>query len=104
MVGIFTFILGFFRLGFLDSVLSRALLRGFVTAVALVVSIEQSQDLLGIKSTDWFEMISNYTQNHSAIASAPIHMSPISMLFVVLEHIYLTHIPTAIISGTCPFV
>jgi MFS superfamily sulfate permease-like transporter len=38
MVGLFTFLLGFFRLGFLDSVLSRALLRGFVTAVALVVS------------------------------------------------------------------
>ena len=33
LVGIFTLALGFFRLGFLDSVLSRALLRGFVTAV-----------------------------------------------------------------------
>jgi MFS superfamily sulfate permease-like transporter len=33
LVGLFTLALGFFRLGFLDSVLSRALLRGFVTAV-----------------------------------------------------------------------
>jgi MFS superfamily sulfate permease-like transporter len=32
-----SFILGFFRLGFIDVVLSRALLRGFVTAVAFII-------------------------------------------------------------------
>jgi len=36
-VGLFAFLLGFFRLGFIDVVLSRALLRGFVTAVAVVI-------------------------------------------------------------------
>ena len=36
-VGLISFLLGFFRLGFLDVVLSRALLRGFVTAVAVVI-------------------------------------------------------------------
>lgn len=35
--GLFTFFLGFFRLGFLDVVLGRALLRGFITAVAIVI-------------------------------------------------------------------
>lgn len=29
--------LGFFRLGFIDVVLSRALLRGFITGVAVVI-------------------------------------------------------------------
>jgi MFS superfamily sulfate permease-like transporter len=48
LVGIITFILGFFRLGFLDSVLSRALLRGFVLAVACVVMIDMSETLLGV--------------------------------------------------------
>ncbi|KAF9418774.1 hypothetical protein BGZ94_009601 [Podila epigama] len=48
-VGLFTFLLGFVRLGFLDSVLSRALLRGFVTAVAFVIIIEQSITLFGLK-------------------------------------------------------
>ncbi|KAG9072813.1 hypothetical protein KI688_000591 [Linnemannia hyalina] len=48
-VGFFTFFLGFVRLGFLDSVLSRALLRGFITAVAVVVIIEQSITLFGLK-------------------------------------------------------
>lgn len=38
-VGLFAFLLGFLRLGFLDVVLSRALLRGFVTAVAVVITV-----------------------------------------------------------------
>ncbi|KAJ3044275.1 Solute carrier 26 [Rhizophlyctis rosea] len=48
MVGLLTFLLGFFRLGFLDSVLSRALLRGFILAVAFVVMIDMSPVLLGL--------------------------------------------------------
>jgi MFS superfamily sulfate permease-like transporter len=40
-VGLVTFLLGIFRLGFLDAVLSRALLRGFITAVGFVIFIEQ---------------------------------------------------------------
>lgn len=36
-VGLISFLLGFFRLGFIDVVLSRALLRGFITAVAVVI-------------------------------------------------------------------
>lgn len=38
-VGLFAFLLGFLRLGFLDVVLSRALLRGFVTAIAVVIAV-----------------------------------------------------------------
>ena len=38
-VGLFTFLLGFARLGFIDVILSRALLRGFVTAVAVVITM-----------------------------------------------------------------
>lgn len=37
--GLFTFLLGFFRLGFIDVVLSRALLRGFITAVAIIITM-----------------------------------------------------------------
>ncbi len=44
--GLISFLLGIFRLGFLDVVLSRALLRGFVTAVAVVImmSVKVSPD------------------------------------------------------------
>jgi MFS superfamily sulfate permease-like transporter len=38
-VGLISFLLGVFRLGFLDVVLSRALLRGFVSALAVVITM-----------------------------------------------------------------
>ncbi|KAI0315518.1 sulfate anion transporter [Amylostereum chailletii] len=47
-VGVISFLLGFFRLGFLDVVLSRALLRGFITAVAFVIFLEQLMPMLGL--------------------------------------------------------
>ncbi|TRM68930.1 sulfate transporter family-domain-containing protein [Schizophyllum amplum] len=47
-VGLITFLLGFFRLGFIDVVLSRALLRGFITAIAVIISIEQLIPMLGL--------------------------------------------------------
>ncbi|KAI0710290.1 sulfate anion transporter [Cerioporus squamosus] len=47
-VGLISFLLGLFRLGFLDVVLSRALLRGFVTAVAVVIMIEQLIPMVGL--------------------------------------------------------
>lgn len=82
MVGIFTFILGFFRLGFLDSVLSRALLRGFVLAVACVVMIDMANTLLGIKETP--------TTSDSE--------SPVSKLLHTLQCLKETHILTFSIS------
>ncbi|KAL9538854.1 hypothetical protein PS6_011432 [Mucor atramentarius] len=54
-VGIFTLLLGIFRLGFLDSLMSRALLRGFISGVALVVMVQQGITLLGLveRSKEW---------------------------------------------------
>ncbi|CAO3614120.1 unnamed protein product [Mucor hiemalis] len=46
--GLFTLALGLLRFGFLDSLMSRALLRGFITAVAMVVLVQQSILLLGL--------------------------------------------------------
>ncbi|KAH7909601.1 sulfate transporter family-domain-containing protein, partial [Hygrophoropsis aurantiaca] len=51
-VGLFSSILGFFRLGFLDVVLSRALLRGFVTAVAVVITVEQLIPMFGLTALE----------------------------------------------------
>ncbi|RXK40370.1 endoplasmic reticulum protein [Tremella mesenterica] len=48
--GLITFALGLLRLGFLDVVLSRALLRGFITAVGIIIFIEQLIPLLGLTS------------------------------------------------------
>ncbi|GAA6059879.1 hypothetical protein JCM10212_007084 [Sporobolomyces blumeae] len=46
--GAISFLLGFFRLGFLDAVLSQALLRGFITAVGVIILISQSISILGL--------------------------------------------------------
>ncbi|KNZ62904.1 uncharacterized protein VP01_1209g6 [Puccinia sorghi] len=50
--GLIAFCFGFFRLGFLDAVLSKALLRGFVTAIAVVIAIEQLPSLLGLSELE----------------------------------------------------
>lgn len=50
--GLIAFCFGFFRLGFLDAVLSKALLRGFVTAIAIVIAIEQLPPLLGLSELE----------------------------------------------------
>ncbi|KAJ7655602.1 sulfate anion transporter [Mycena polygramma] len=47
-VGLFSFLLGFFRLGFMDVVLSRALLRGFISAIAVVILTEQLVPMFGL--------------------------------------------------------
>ncbi|PWW73953.1 hypothetical protein C7212DRAFT_283826 [Tuber magnatum] len=41
MTGLIAFVAGFVRLGFLDSVLSRPLLRGFISAVGFVIFVDQ---------------------------------------------------------------
>lgn len=63
MSGILTLALGLARLGFLDSVLSQSLLRGFITAVASVIFIEQLPLLLGLPK--------DYA--HGAIEESPLH-------------------------------
>ncbi|KAJ7634760.1 sulfate anion transporter [Roridomyces roridus] len=49
-VGLFSFLLGVFRLGFIDVVLSRALLRGFISAIAVVILTEQLVPMLGLSA------------------------------------------------------
>jgi MFS superfamily sulfate permease-like transporter len=41
MTGAFAFIAGIMRLGFLDSVLSKPLLRGFISGVGFVIFVDQ---------------------------------------------------------------
>lgn len=51
LVGLFLLVLGLFRVGFLDNVLSRPLLAGFVNAAALTILMEQLEPLFGIPSS-----------------------------------------------------
>ncbi|GAA5915751.1 uncharacterized protein JCM6883_002945 [Sporobolomyces salmoneus] len=83
--GAISFLLGFLRLGFLDAVLSRALMRGFITAVGLVILISQTISILGLDSL--------LSQTHGASSSVP---EKLVFLFTHLGH---THRLTVIVSA-----
>lgn len=48
MAGTFIFIAGLFRLGFLDNVLSRPFLRGFISAIGIVIFVDQLIPEMGL--------------------------------------------------------
>ncbi|KAI8892597.1 sulfate transporter family-domain-containing protein [Globomyces pollinis-pini] len=98
MVGLFTFLLGFFRLGFLDSVLSRALLRGFVLAVAFVVMIDMSETLLGLvpvvgQCKDGAVYFFNYAMEENTET-----LSPFQKLLSIISNLENLHVLTSILS------
>ncbi|CAG8551201.1 1531_t:CDS:2 [Ambispora leptoticha] len=63
-VGILTLLLGLIRLGFLDSILSRPLLRGFITAVAFVIIVEQFIPMLGLAKMAEHHKITHATSTY----------------------------------------
>ncbi|KAF2010290.1 hypothetical protein BU24DRAFT_399511 [Aaosphaeria arxii CBS 175.79] len=48
MAGTFIFIAGLFRLGFLDNILSRPFLRGFISAIGIVIFVDQLIPEMGL--------------------------------------------------------
>ncbi|CCG82559.1 Putative uncharacterized protein [Taphrina deformans PYCC 5710] len=84
MAGALVFIAGILRLGFLDSVLSRALLRGFISAVAVVIFFDQSITALGL----------NGLAEHTGV----VHFSPIAKAWFVITNLGSTHRLTALLS------
>lgn len=84
-VGIFTFLLGIFRLGFLDSLMSRALLRGFITGVAVVVSLQQTIVLLGLV----------HVSEEAGISEAS---STVDRFIFLAKHIHQSHLLSTIVS------
>lgn len=65
--GTFLFLIGLFRIGFLDNILSRPLLAGFVNAIGVTILLEQIQPLFGLEEKGhgwrkiiyWFKDIKN---------------------------------------------
>lgn len=85
LAGSIVLIAGILRLGFLDSVLSRALLRGFISAVAVVIFFDQSITALGL--------------NELAESTGVAHFTPIEKAYFVVTNLSSTHRLTAILSG-----
>ncbi|KAI8886925.1 sulfate permease [Backusella circina FSU 941] len=84
-VGLFTFLLGIFRLGFLDSLMSRPLLTGFISGVAVVVALQQGIILLGLVGI---------SEAHGITEAS----SSISRLFFLLHYIKDSHPLTSLVS------
>ncbi|KAI0173175.1 sulfate transporter family-domain-containing protein [Hypoxylon sp. FL1284] len=90
IAGATVFLMGAFRLGFLDSVLSRPFLRGFISAIGVVIFIDQLIPVLGL--------------HRAAEASSGVtHGSTVDKLKFVLTHLGARHKLTAII-GIVGFV
>ena len=83
-VGLLALALGLLRLGYVESLLSRATNRGFVTGVACVIMIEQLPKFFGL--TDTYEPDD----------------TPIAKLVFVCQHLYQTE-PIAAGMGACVF-
>ncbi|ORX88837.1 hypothetical protein K493DRAFT_341054 [Basidiobolus meristosporus CBS 931.73] len=107
LVGMFTLLLGLLRVGFLDSLLSRALLRGFITAIGAIILVGQSITLLGLDNLvtprehttlqKLIFVLRNLSSTHSLTAF--ISLTSVGFLFVVhglkrrFPHSRIQHVP-----------
>ncbi|KAK6953770.1 hypothetical protein Daesc_003732 [Daldinia eschscholtzii] len=90
IAGATVFLMGVFRLGFLDSVLSRPFLRGFISAIGVVIFIDQLIPVLGLHRT-------------AKVTPGVTHGSTVQKLEFVLTHLGDRHKLTAIV-GIVGFV
>lgn len=107
MAGAVIFIAGLTRLGFLDSVLSRPFLRGFISAIGFVIFVDQLIPEMGLvelaekaggvshgSSVDKLVFLFNNVQHASGITSA---VAGVSFLIIMVARLVL-HLPGPLIS------
>jgi len=83
LVGFFQFALGIFRMGFIANLLSKPVIKGFTSAAAIIIAINQLKHILGItssKSNHVFHLIPSLIKNISQLNSYTLFLA----LFVVL--------------------
>ncbi|KAL4878628.1 sulfate transporter family-domain-containing protein [Aspergillus karnatakaensis] len=109
LAGLMIFIAGIFRLGFLDNVLSRPFLRGFITAIGCVIFVDQFIPELGL-ATEAKEagithgstvdklvfIIKNIRNSHSLTAAVAFTSFAIIMVFRTLKKILQPRFPQVI--------
>lgn len=86
LAGAMILIAGIFRLGFLDNVLSRPFLRGFITAIGFVIFVDQFIPELGLAD--------------EAKEVGVTHGSTVDKLMFILRNITYTHSLTAAVAFT----
>jgi MFS superfamily sulfate permease-like transporter len=86
MSGAMVLIAGIGRLGFLDSVLSRPFLRGFISAIGVVVAVDQLIPELGLSRL----------ADHAGMG----HASSVDKLLFVFRHLDKVHVLTCAVAAT----
>lgn len=103
VVGLLLFLMGIFRLGFLDSILSRSLLRGFITAVAAVIMIEQQIPMWGINATlskNPSSALPPLVPSDPSVPATDDNTSPLGRLIFTVKHLWAVHPLSCLISAT----
>ena len=85
MAGAMVFIAGLARLGFLDSVLSKPFLRGFISAIGFVIAVDQLIPERGLARL--------------AEGTGVTHGSSVEKIEFIVENIRRTHVPTFLVAG-----
>lgn len=85
MAGAIVLIAGLMRLGFLDSVLSRPFLRGFISAIGFVITVDQLIPELGLVDL----------ANERGIS----HGSSVDKIGFIIENAGQAHVPTFLVAG-----
>jgi high affinity sulfate transporter 1 len=85
IAGSVIFIAGLTRLGFLDSVLSRPFMRGFISSVGVIIIIDQLLTELGLVN--------------AGIEAGVSHGSSVDKLVFIFTHIKEAHLLTSLVAG-----
>ena len=103
LMGAIQLLLGFFRMGFIVSFLSKPVISGFTSAAAIIIGLSQLKNLIGLS-------LPQSNQLHKVILALfevkePIHLitviiSTVSILFIVFIKKWNRKIPSAIIAVT----
>lgn len=103
LMGAIQLLLGFFRMGFIVSFLSKPVISGFTSAAAIIIGLSQLKNLIGLS-------LPQSNQLHKVILALfevkePIHLitviiSTVSILFIVFIKEWNRKIPSAIIAVT----
>ncbi len=86
MVGAIQFLMGVFRLGFLVNLLSKPVITGFTSAMALIIGVNQFRNLFGVQflQTDQFHLLFLDITQRIATLHIPTTSLGIAMMGVIL--------------------
>lgn len=99
-VGIFQFLMGLFRMGFLVNFLSHPVLSGFTSAAALIIGASQFPNLLGLdipRTKNVFLMMWNVVQNLSSVGLFTAVIGIGSILAILLVKRWKKTFPSALV-------